>query len=278
MTTQRKSINNEKFYTQRKTAHMLCEVIKQEPWFPGISTIIEPSAGDGVWLDYINVTQAYDIEPHDPRVQKADFLSLNLGRIPDSLAVGNPPFGRMGKLTLQFLDKCAESVDYIAFIMNASMGKITMKRRVPDNFHLIKQIDLLNETFRAEGQGQVVKTVFQIWERREDKRQDPKKVKTHKDFSFITVKSPASGPAAPAPNNADLAICTHGSGFGKVHESNFSSKNTRTHRFILSKIDVPTLANRLRQLDYNSVAKYTVGATCISEEEIVALYAEQFGI
>ena len=277
MTTQRKEIQNEQFYTQHETAKTLCDLVKQESWFPKITTIIEPSAGDGVWLNYINVTNAYDIEPKDPRVQEVDFLSVNLGRIPNSLAIGNPPFGRMGSLTLQFLEKCAETVDYIAFIMNASMGKITMQRRVPRNFHLIKQVDLLNETFRAEGNGQVVKTVFQIWERRESPRQDPKKNKFHKDFKFITVKSPSSGPATPAPTNADLAIQTHGSGYGKVYSSNFLSKNSRTHRFIISNIATSILEQRLKSLDFESKAKYTVGATCISEEEIVLLYTEKFG-
>jgi hypothetical protein len=277
MTTQRKEIQNEQFYTQHQTAKTLCDLVKQEPWFHKITTIIEPSAGDGVWLDYINVTNAYDIDPKDPRIQKADFLSTSLGRIPNSLAIGNPPFGRMGTLTLQFFEKCAETVDYVAFIMNASMGKLTMQRRVPKNFHLIKQLDLLNETFRAEGNGQVVKTVFQVWERRDDPRQDSKKNKMHKDFKFITVKSPSSGPAAPAPTNADLAIQTHGSGYGKVHSSNFSSMNTRTHRFMISNIAIPVLEQRLKSLDYESKAKYTVGATCISEEEIVLLYTEKFG-
>jgi hypothetical protein len=79
---------------------------------------------------------------------------------------------------------------------------------------------------------------------------------------------------APAPKNADLAICTHGSAAGTVYGSSFDKKSSRTHRFIKVKdgIDKADLARRLRRLDYQSVFKYTVGATCVSTEEIIYLY------
>ena len=213
----------------------------------------------------------------------------------------------MGKLAKQFMHKCAEYSDYIAFILPASFAKVTQIRQLPEYFHLIHQEDLLDETFRFERDGKKVSTVFQIWERRDQKRVDPPKTTSCKDFSFTNIGEVTFGQVAEkiiqkgvnrelkkdieailkeylsqksttAPDDADIAICTHGSGAGKVYSSGFERKNSRTHRFIKnsSGLDNKDLAKRLRTLDYESIFKYTVGATCVSTEEIVYLYTQKY--
>ena len=74
MTTQRKIIHLEQFYTQGERAKALSEYVKEQPWFSGITRVIEPSAGDGIWLDYIHVHEAYDIMPMHKDVAEVDFL------------------------------------------------------------------------------------------------------------------------------------------------------------------------------------------------------------
>ena len=100
MTTQRKQINNEQFFTNFETAERLAKVIQSHPWFSQVTKVVEPSAGDGAWLKAMQVHEAYDIEPKHPDVVLQDFLSddfavENNGKV---LYVGNPPFGRMGKI------------------------------------------------------------------------------------------------------------------------------------------------------------------------------------
>tara|TARA_B100002019_G_C21239207_1_gene584529 strand:- start:462 stop:1427 length:966 start_codon:yes stop_codon:yes gene_type:complete len=316
MTTQRKNINKEQFFTQHETAQRLGKFLRKQPWFSDITKVVEPSAGDGAWLKAMQVDEAYDIEPKHPDVKLQDFLSsdfsvINNGKV---LYVGNPPFGRMGKLAKQFINKCAETGDYIAFILPASFGKVSMIRQIPENMHLIYQEDLLEETFRFERDGKKVSTVFQVWEKRDYVRIDPVKSNVCADFEFVreaeytsamaakdilqnfeglsdedyktykkiietNIKDNFSQRPADCPHDADIAICTHGSGVGKVHGSGFQNKSTRTHRHIKikSKITKKELVERLRQLDYDSIVKYTVGATCISTEEIVYLYNKKHG-
>ena len=310
MTTQRKEINNEQFFTNFETAERLAKVIENQPWFGDITKVIEPSAGDGAWLKAMKVDEAYDIEPQHPDVALQDFLDpkFRIEREGSILSVGNPPFGRMGKLAKCFMHRCAEYSDYIAFILPASFAKVTQIRQLPEYFHLIYQEDLLEETFRFERDGKKVSTVFQIWERRDVKRIDPSKKTSCKDFGFSRIaevsyssvatqimnlfeenstetkkkiiavmKESLSQRAAPVPEDADLAICTHGSGAGKVYTKNFQSVSSRTHRFIKnnSSLSNDDLAKRLRKLDYDSIIKYTVGATCVSTEEIVYLYTQK---
>ena len=276
MTTQRKNINKEQFFTQPETAEKLSQWLKGQDWFQNVTEIIEPSAGDGVWLDHLPVTQAYDLEPKSDRVKQADYLETEIPYKKGSLMVGNPPFGRMGSLAMKFVKKGCNEVDYIAFILPASFGKESVKRRVPKRFHLAHQVDMLDETFRFERDGRKVPVVFQVWERRAEDRVDPVMLDHCKDFSFIKVTSPTTGPASPAPTNADIAICTHGSGYGKVKLKNHSSLNTRTHRFIKSNIDKEILSERLKSLNWQEVAKFTVGAPCLSTKEIVAAYEKCF--
>lgn len=275
-TTQRQNINKEQFFTQHETAERLSNWIKSQSWFADVTEIIEPSAGDGVWLKYLPVTQAYDLEPKAEGVVQADYLKTQIPYVKKSLIVGNPPFGRMAKLAMDFMKKGCMEADYIAFILPASFGKESLKRRLPKKFHLLYQEDLLEETFRFERDGRKVSVVFQVWERREEDRQDLQMKDSCGDFCFIKVKSPSSGPAAPAPDNADIAICTHGSGYGKIHLSNHSDLNSRTHRFIKSNIESEKLAQRLGSIVWEDVAKYTVGAPCLSTKEIVYAYENKF--
>ena len=276
MTTQRKEIRNEQFFTQPQTAEELSNWLKNQPWFANVTEIIEPSAGDGVWLDYLPVTQAYDLVPKSDKIKQADFLRTKIPYVPGSLMVGNPPFGRMGSLAMEFVEKGCQEVDFIAFILPASFGKESVKRRIPNKFHLIHQVDLLDETFRFERDGRKVPVVFQVWQRQVQDRIDPAMPDSCQDFDFIKVNSPASGPAKPAPTNADLAICTHGSGYGRITTGDHSALNTRTHRFIRSKIDKNLLADRLNSLNWKEIGKYTVGAPCISTKEIVQAYSSSF--
>lgn len=311
MTTQRKNINNEQFFTNHETARRLANWLKQQEWYPSITRTIEPSAGDGAWLDIgLQVDEAYDIQPMHDRVTKIkDWLTYDVGEAKGkTLYIGNPPFGRMGKLAKAFINHCAETGDYIAFILPAAMAKITQIRQIDPRLHLIHQEDLLDETFRYERDGKVVATVFQVWEKRAELRIDPEKRTSCSDFSFATtsevtfesiasqiiakgldkglrkeivdlLKESFSQRPAAVPKGVDIAICTHGSGVGKVHPKNFENKSTRTHRFI--KIDNENLTKeeltkRLKSLDYESIYKYSTGATCVSKEEIVYLYCKKY--
>jgi hypothetical protein len=348
MTTQRKNINKEQFFTQHETAKELAEIISQQPWYRDVVVTIEPSAGDGAWIDAMHIDLAYDIEPKHPDVLLQDFLFdvdekpgennlMKIKKLPDLelknvigdpdfkiirrsdgkiLVVGNPPFGRMGKLAKAFMRKCETFADYIAFILPASFAKASVIRQMPKTLHLIYQKDLLEETFRFEREGKKVSTVFQIWERKNEHRLDPDPVHQCEDFEFVRtaeftptnaankfleqfsefstevkikmkksietiISDNFSQRSAKCPEDADIAICSHGSGVGKVTTDyeKFKKFSSRTHRYIKikSKIDKETLARRLRKIDYNSVTKYTVGATCISTNEIVVLYKKLIG-
>ena len=101
---------------------------------------IEPSAGSGVFLNYLpNGTLAYDIEPEDDSVLKQDYLTLDLKYKQGRCIIGNPPFGDRCNLYRKFYNKSCCIANYISFI---SPIKLLNNTRQNYKFNLIYSEDL----------------------------------------------------------------------------------------------------------------------------------------
>lgn len=82
---------------------------------------LEPSAGAGVFLDYLDKPYlAYDIEPEDERIVKHDYLKLDLEYKKGRCVIGNPPFGNRMNLVRKFYAKSINIADYIVYILPIS--------------------------------------------------------------------------------------------------------------------------------------------------------------
>ncbi len=114
-------IPNDKYYTSPELAEYCVKKTKEIIGEDNITEYIEPSAGAGVFLDYLpEGTLAYDIEPEDKRIVKQDYLSLDLEYKKGRCIIGNPPFGRGNSLAMSFYKKSVQIADYIAFILPIS--------------------------------------------------------------------------------------------------------------------------------------------------------------
>lgn len=110
----------DKYYTEDALAKYCVEKtfeVLGEDW----ERVIEPSAGAGVYLNYLpETTLAYDIAPEDERITTADYRSVSLPFIERSLVIGNPPFGRANKLSVQFVKASMAHSSYVSFIQPIS--------------------------------------------------------------------------------------------------------------------------------------------------------------
>lgn len=114
-------IQNDKYYTSPALAKYCVERTKEIIGEDNITEYIEPSAGAGVFLDYLDKPYlAYDIEPEDDRIIKADWLSVNLEYKKGRCVIGNPPFGSRNTLSVRFYKKSVKVSDYISFILPIS--------------------------------------------------------------------------------------------------------------------------------------------------------------
>jgi hypothetical protein len=114
-------IENDKYYTSPELAKYCVEKTKEIIGSENITEYIEPSAGSGVFLDYLDKPYlAYDIEPEDERIVKQNYLELNLDYKKGRCIIGNPPFGTRNTLSVRFYKKAVIISDYISFILPIS--------------------------------------------------------------------------------------------------------------------------------------------------------------
>jgi len=114
-------ILNDKYYTPQELAEYIVNKTKEIIGEQNISEYIEPSAGAGVFLNYLpKETLAYDIEPEDDRIIKQDYLINDLKYKSGRCVIGNPPYGNKNNLTKAFCNKSFELSDYVAFILPIS--------------------------------------------------------------------------------------------------------------------------------------------------------------
>lgn len=110
----------DKYYTQDSLAEYCINKTYQilgDKW----DRIIEPSAGAGAFLKFLpSTTLSYDIQPEIPNITKADYREIKLPYISRSLVIGNPPFGRANKLSVQFIKCSLAHSDFISFIQPIS--------------------------------------------------------------------------------------------------------------------------------------------------------------
>lgn len=114
-------LEHDKYYTPTDLAQYCVLKTKDVVGEGNISEYIEPSGGNGAFLDYLpDNTYSCDILPEDNRVVKQDYLSLSLPYKKGRCIIGNPPFGVKGNLMTQFYLKAITECDYISFILPIS--------------------------------------------------------------------------------------------------------------------------------------------------------------
>ena len=117
-------IEHDKYYTPY---HVVKEVVNTVKGLDlPISNIIEPSAGNGAFIEALSnafpTTEVdyYDLHPEHNLIKEQNFLALDVPYQKDRLIIGNPPFGNRNSLSVKFYKKAITLGDYIAFILPIS--------------------------------------------------------------------------------------------------------------------------------------------------------------
>ena len=119
-------LNLDKYYTSyddmQYCVNKAWDILKKNGY--EISEFLEPSAGNGVFSDYLHTSGldviAIDIEPEGKNIIKADYLTYPLDYVENRCVIGNPPFGNRLSLANKFFKKSIEIADYIVFILPIS--------------------------------------------------------------------------------------------------------------------------------------------------------------
>lgn len=173
----------DKYYTKSSVVKLCIKLIKKHINISNSDLIIEPSAGNGSFIKNIKRLSInykfYDLEPEHDEIYKQDFLVLDYKKLKQKYTnihiIGNPPFGRQASLAIKFIKKCCLFANSISFILPKSFKKESMKKYFDKNYHLIHEIDLLENSFLVNGQESDVPCIFQIWKYKDEMRNEVEK-------------------------------------------------------------------------------------------------------
>ena len=136
---------------------------------------IEPSVGNGAFFKLLPQNKiGIDIKQTEFDTIQSDFLAYNLPKSPNQpfIVIGNPPFGHRGVLALEFI-KHAANADFVAFILPMffqSLGKGSIRYRVPANLHLLyEEVLPKNSFYTPSGKDADVHCCFQIYSKNHKK-------------------------------------------------------------------------------------------------------------
>jgi hypothetical protein len=270
----KRRVVDEKFYTD---ASLVERCVKEvDKIFPllDFDLIVEPSAGDGAFLAALprNRLIAIDTKPEHPAVLEADYLkwAIERGEVGRTLTVGNPPFGVRGSLAIRFIRKAAQYSDVIAFILPRIFKKHTFQGFVDPYFHCVAEFDCC-EFHLPDGCPYRVNCVFQVWERRKQRRENPHLEKSHPDFCMVHCHPSRVTKEQLAEIQArnDFAIAQVG--------SNFKPKPTQevvagSHWFI--RAEATHVLEVFERMDFSFLDNTNTAFKSLSKKDIVRAYKE----
>lgn len=256
----RDRIGNDKFYTKKEIANECCNILKKKGIIENGDLIIEPSAGDGSFIDGIkSLSKKYkffDIEPNHKEITGADFLTINeFDNTKKIHFLGNPPFGRQSSIAKKFIKHCSLYGDSISFILPKSFKKESLQKTFPLCFHLIHEHDLPNNSFTIDGFEHNVPCIFQIWIKKNINRI----VKEKEDplyFKFVKKEE-----------NPDISFRRVGVYAGEINIK-YNDKSESSHYFI--KFTNPKILSFLD--NFKTIVfcdDNTVGPKSISKPELI---------
>lgn len=263
----------DKFYTIPKYSKNCIDKIFELYDINTWDLIVEPSAGDGSFLNQIPTKNkiGIDISPEETNIIKQDFFDYTppLDKT-NILVIGNPPFGRVSSLAIKFFNHSAKWANVIAFIIPRTFRKISVQNKLDEMFHLIydEETPIKPCCFSPIMN---VKCCFQIWEKKSVKRQVIDLQTKHSDWEFLPF-GPNDEKGQPTPPlHADFAMRAYGGKIGEIKTDGLSELRPKSWHWFKSNIDITQLIDRFSQLDYSNSLN-TARQNSMGKGELVHLY------
>ena len=237
----------DKYYTSyddmQHCANRAWDILKNSGY--EISEFLEPSAGNGVFSNYLATSGldviAIDIEPECEDIIKADYLTYPLDYVPRRCVIGNPPFGTRLGLASKFFKKSIEICDYIVFILPISQLNNT---KTFYQFDLLHSEDLGELTF---SNCRKVHCCFNIYVRPENGRPNKKPNNKLKDITIVRQDSKKYNDF-----DYDIRMCYWGDATaGKILSDDESYSGE--YKIKINNIDIKDdIINLLHNIDWKS--------------------------
>ena len=116
---------------------------------------------------------------------------------------------------------------------------------------------------------------FQIWIKKETKRDKIIYDKMHSDFNFLKYGPKDKNNQPTPPQNCDFVIKAYGGNCGEIIDTELHLLRPKSWHWLKSTIDIEQLKNRFRQLDY-SMSEDTVRQDSLGQQELIYLYKQKY--
>lgn len=260
-------IQGDKYYTSRKIAEYCYNKTIQVIGDNKISEFLEPSAGQGVFLEFFNKPYiAIDIESSDKNIIEADFLQYPIDYKKGRCVIGNPPFGSRNVLALRFYKKSILIGDYIAFILPISQFNNNNQMY---EFDLIYSEDLGLQYFTDR----FLHCCFNVYKRNSNGLNS----KPNYKLKDIIIKENRRGGSQVDKNlQYDIAICSYGSGIiGK--EPEYIGQYAKEFYFIINTENKQSIIDFIRNTNWEKdVCNGISGQTNLAQWQVLKHIKENF--
>ena len=268
-TSKFRTVESEQYYTPWDTAHVLYDTTLLIVG-DAFDNFVEPSAGKGAFLACMPPDKriGIDIDPWGwhygsigKEIVEQDFFNFVWpeGR---TITIGNPPFGRRGKLAMKFLNISADNSEVVAFILPAIFSKFTFINRVHPYMHLIHEVPVTVE----------VNCVFQIWEKSTELRPKIVKPTSCDDFDMIHRHFSRTSPdERERLKSYDFAISQIE---GKIR--NCEDVTGGSVYFIKDNTTTKSVRSVMERVDFSNLSIHHVGATSLTKADNVSGYLVEF--
>lgn len=263
----------DKYYTIESVVNQCVDAIKQHIDIKPNDLIIEPSAGNGSFIECIKMFGCkylfYDIEPENDEIARQDFLQLEINEYEfkqnynNIHIIGNPPFGRQSAIAIKFIKKCCKFANTISFILPKSFKKKSMQKYFSKFFQLSYSIDLDSNSFLVNSVETDVPCVFQIWKLSNEQRVQTVRIEPDK-FKFVKINE-----------SPDISFRRVGVNAGTI-DKNIDGKSIQSHYFIKFTNEKTTNENIELLQNLNFDFNNTVGPKSISKPELIEKFDKLF--
>ena len=246
---------------------------------------VEPAAGTGAFYKLLPSKKRFgiDLVPKCKDVKRQDFFRVTdlPFALPDTVVIGNPPFGKRGKLAIAFFNHAAHLADIIAFIVPVNFRKFTTHKQLDPSMRFISKLPLPRDAFHlGTGKSYAVNTEFQIWTRLPTTHNDMRQYKPlpiqHKDFQIWQYNNTPDALKV-FQNPFDFAVPCQGWQDYSRRETD-EKQCERNKQWILVKAKNPTVLARLTEINYEHLAQECATAVPgFRKGDLVKAYTENYG-
>ena len=265
----------DKFYTIDSVVDTCIFTITTQYDWNTWDLVIEPSAGKGSFFHKIPVSIdkkiGLDIQPEHVDIIEKDFFDYEAGETTGKiLVIGNPPFGRNSSIAVKFFNHASKWCDTIAFIIPRTFRRESIQNRLNLNFHLV-----LDDEIQTKPCGftppMMVKCCFQVWKKRDYKREIVKLDTSHDDWEFLSLGANDDKNQPTPPLNADFVIRAYGGKCGEIKTDNMDNLRPKSWHWIKCNNNKDELIDTFFKLDYSNCSN-TARQNSLGRGELVKLY------